>query len=124
MDNNLMIFLVSICLITLLLMYRMVKKKKILFKHALMWCFLDLILLICIFTLPYLRIISDFIGIEKISNMIFLFGFLVLLAICIGLTTNVAEHRLKIIKLSQEQGILENKLRGLEDEYYKKNNNK
>ena len=62
MDNNLMIFLVSICLITLLLMYRMVKKKKILFKHALMWCLLDLILLICIFTLPYLRIISDFIG--------------------------------------------------------------
>ena len=116
MPKNLTIFLVLLCLITLILIFRMVKKKKMLFKHAILWSLLDIILLICIFTIKYLRKIADFIGMEKISNMIFLFGFLVLLAICIALTTLVAEQKNKIITLTQELGILNNKVRRIENE--------
>ena len=116
MPRNLMIFLVAICLITFILIFRMVKKKKMLFKHAILWSLLDILLLICIFIVKYLRIIADFIGMEKISNMIFLFGFLVLLAICIALTTTVEEQKNKIITLTQELGILNNKVRSIEDE--------
>lgn len=120
MSNNLTIFLVILCVITFILLYRMVKKKKILFKHALLWSLLDILLLISIFSIKYLRIIADFIGMEEISNMIFLFGFIILLAICIGLTTIVAEQKNKIIILTQEVGILKNKIEGVHDE---KNNN-
>ena len=115
MSNKLVIFLVSLCLLTFIILFRMVKKKKILFKHALLWSLLDIVLLVSIFGIKYLRIISDFVGIEKISNLIFLFGFLTLLAICIGLTTIVAEQKNKIIVLTQEMGILNNKVRGVED---------
>ncbi len=122
MPNNLKIFLIVLCLLTFVIMYRMVKKKKILFKHALLWCLLDIVLLVCIFILKYLRVISDFVGIEQISNLIFLCGFIILLAICIGLTTIVAEQKNKIIVLTQEMGIINNKVRSIENEKSKKNN--
>lgn len=124
MPRNLTIFLVSLCLITLILIFRMVNKKKMLFKHALLWSLLDIVLLVCIFAIKYLRIIADFIGMEKISNMIFLFGFLVIIAICIELTTVVAEQKNKIIVLTQELGILNNKVRSIEDGKDKATNKK
>lgn len=122
MSNKLVIFLVSLCVITFFILYSMVKKKKILFKHALLWSLLDIILVICIFGIKYLRIISDFVGIEKISNLIFLFGFLVIIAICIGLTTIVAEQKNKIIVLTQEIAIMNNKVRSIENGKNKKSN--
>lgn len=124
MSNNLIIFLVSICIFTIIIMYQMVRKKKILFKHAIMWTILDLILLIAVFSLPLLKEMATLVGIEQVSNMIFLFGFLVLLAICISLTSIVAEQKNKIIVLTQEMGIMNNKLRGLYDNKDQKNNNK
>ena len=50
MNNNLTIFLVCLCLLTIILIFSMVKKKKILFKHALLWSLLDIVLLIAVFT--------------------------------------------------------------------------
>lgn len=122
MPRSLQIFLTILCVLTFIIIYRLVKKKKILFKHAILWSLLDIILIICIYGVKYLRIISDFIGMEKISNMIFLFGFLVLLAICIGLTSVVAEQKNKIIILTQEMGILNNKVRKMENEKNSGNN--
>ena len=116
MTRNLTIFLISLCLLTFIILYRMVKKKKILFKHAIMWSMLDIILIVQVFSTKYLRVIADFIGIEKISNMVFLFGFLVLLAICIGLTTIVSDQRNKINILTQEFAITNNKIRRMSDE--------
>lgn len=116
MPNNLKIFLIVLCFIAFILLYRMLKAKKMLFKHALMWSVLDIILIICVVCVDYLKVISDLIGIEKVSNMIFLFGFIVLLAICIGLTTIVAEQKNKLIILTQEIGILKNKVREIENE--------
>lgn len=124
MTKNLMIFLLALCLITFVIIYRMVKKKKILFKHAIMWSLLDIILIILVFSTKYLRVVADFIGIEKISNMIFLFGFLVLLAICIGLTTIVSDQRNKINILTQELAITNNKIRSINDGKIKTNSKK
>ena len=120
MTNNLKIFLIVLCLFAFIIIYRMVKRKKLLFKHALYWSLLDIILICCVFLTDYLRVISDFIGIEKISNMIFLFGFLVVLAICIALTSIVSEQKEKIIILTQEVGILKHSIEGVKDD--KKNN--
>jgi len=116
MPNNLKIFLLILCFLTFVVLYKMIKKKKIMFKHALFWMFLDFILALCVIFVDYLRSIADLIGIEKISNMIFLFGFLVVIAICIGLTSIVAEQKNKIIILTQEMGILKNKVKELENE--------
>ena len=116
MPNNLKLFLLIICFLTYVIMYKMLKKKKIIFKHALFWSFLNTILVLCVIFVDYLRNIADFIGIEKISNMIFLFGFIVLIAICIALTSIVSEQKNKIIVLTQEMGILKNKVKEIENE--------
>ena len=83
---------------------------------AFYWSILDILLIICVFTTDYLRYISDFIGIEKISNMIFLFGFLVVLAICIALSSIVSEQKQKISALTQEVGILKHGLRSYKND--------
>ena len=85
---------------------------------------MDIILIILVFSTKYLRVVADFIGIEKISNMIFLFGFLVLLAICIGLTTIVSDQRNKINILTQELAITNNKIRSINDGKIKTNSKK
>ena len=116
MPENLKIFLIVLCLFALIIIYQMVRKKKLIFKHAFYWTILDIILIICVFATDYLRYVSDFIGIEKISNMIFLFGFLVVLSICIALSSIVSEQKQKISALTQEVGILKHGLRGLKND--------
>lgn len=116
MPNNLKIFLLIICFFTYIIMYRLLKKKKLIFKHALFWAFLNTILVFCVIFVDSLRNVADFIGIEKVSNMIFLFGFIVLIAICIALTSIVSEQKNKIISLTQEMGILKNKVKEIENE--------
>ena len=120
MPDNLKIFLLILCLLAFVIIFKMVRSKKLIFKHAFYWTILDIILIICVFTTDYLRYVSDFIGIEKISNMIFLFGFLVVLSICIALSSIVSEQKQKISALTQEVGILKHGLRGLKND--KKNN--
>ena len=116
MPKSLSIFLLIICFIFFLEIVKMVRKKKMQFKQALLWFMLDVILTLSIVFVDKLRFLSDFIGIEKISNMIFLFGFLVVLFICILLTAVVSELKNKTIILTQKLGILDNKVRSLENE--------
>ena len=116
MPKSLSIFLLIICFFTFLVIVKMVRKKKMQFKQALLWFILDVILVLSIVFVDKLRFLSDFIGIEKISNMIFLFGFLVVLFICILLTAVVSELKNKTIILTQKLGILDNKVRSLENE--------
>lgn len=120
MSNRLIVFLVSVCVFTLAILFHMVKKRKILYKHALMWGLFDVILLIFIFNVKYLRFLADFIGIEKVSNMIFLFAFFIVIAICIALSSIVSEQKNKIIKLTQEMGLINKMLR---DGYNEDNKN-
>lgn len=122
MSNNLTISLLVICILGFLFILWAVKKKKMLFKHALLWWFLDIVLIILIFIPGILRFIADLMGIETISNMIFLFGFIIILGIILLLTMLVAEQKAQITTLSQEVGILENKVRGLENGNHKKTN--
>lgn len=111
MSLNLTIFLTIICFLFFYYLFRMVKKKKLIYKHALMWGLMDLCLLISIYTIPYLKTISVFLGIEKISNMIFLFGFIIIIILLISLTTTVSEQKNRITTLTQELSILEKKVK-------------
>lgn len=112
MSKRLIIFLMFVCIITFGILFHLVKRKKMLYKHALMWGFFDIILFILIFQVKYLRYVADFLGIEKVSNMIFLFAFFIVIAICLTLTLEVAKQKSKIVKLTQELGIINNKIGG------------
>ena len=116
MPKSLSIFLLVVCFVFLLVIIKMVRKKEMQFKQGLLWFILYFLLTLSIVFVDNLRFLSDFIGIEKISNMIFLFGFLVVLFICILLTAVVSDLKNKTIVLTQKLGILDNKVRSLENE--------
>lgn len=113
MPQELIIFLIVLCLFFLFNIWRLVSKKKILLKHAIFWSFLTVAVIVATLTTKYLKIISDFIGIQEVSNMIFLFGFLVLLVIAFSLTTTVSKQKMSIVTLTQELALTNKKIEEL-----------
>ena len=120
MSLRLTISLIVICLIFIAYVYKYLKKNRISYKNAFLWFLLILAMGISIFSLDLLRVFADFLGIEEISNLIFLIGFVVLLLICIYLTTVVSILKDRITGLTQNMGILDKRIRDLEDENNKK----
>ena len=72
--------------------------------------------MIATLTTKYLKIVSDFVGIQEVSNMIFLFGFLVLLVISFSLTTTVSKQKMSIVKLTQELALTNKRIEELKHE--------
>ena len=116
MPQELIIFLIVLCLFFLFNIWRIVNKKRILLKHAIFWSFLTIAVMIATLTTKYLKIVSDFVGIQEVSNMIFLFGFLVLLVISFSLTTTVSKQKMSIVKLTQELALTNKRIEELKHE--------
>ena len=116
MPQELIIFLIVLCLFFLFNSWRLVNKKRILLKHAIFWSFLTIAVMIATLTTKYLKIVSDFVGIQEVSNMIFLFGFLVLLVISFSLTTTVSKQKMSIVKLTQELALTNKRIEELKHE--------
>ncbi len=116
MPQELIIFLIVLCLFFLFNIWRLVNKKRILLKHAIFWSFLTIAVMIATLTTKYLKIVSDFVGIQEVSNMIFLFGFLVLLVISFSLTTTVSKQKMSIVKLTQELALTNKRIEELKHE--------
>lgn len=110
MSNNLTIFLLFVTLSFLVIVYKYVVKRKLLLKYALLWIMFSLILLISIIFPTLLVDISNFIGIEVTSNMVFLIGFLILLFISFMLTSIVSRQKTELVNLAQEISILKKRV--------------
>lgn len=113
MPQELIIFLLVLCAFFLFNIWRLVSKKKILLKHAISWSFLTIVVMVATLTTDYLKIISDFVGIQEVSNMIFLFGFLVLLVVSFSLTTTVSKQKMSIVQLTQELALTNKRIEAL-----------
>ena len=106
MNLRLKLFLLVVCFILIVYIYRNIAKKKFDFKYALHW-FITIVFLmiICLFD-EILIPIKDFLGFEVLSNMIFLVGFICLGLIILSLSMKVSMQNDKIVKLTQEVAIL------------------
>lgn len=124
MPNNLIIFLIALGFVSIFLIYTMVKKKKMMLKHAIFWTFLIVLVMIATLLTKQLKTIATFIGIEEVSNMIFLGGFLVLLAITLILTSTVSSQKIAITKLIQEIALTNKRIGEIKNDSNKKSNNK
>lgn len=115
MSVRLKIFLVLLIFAFISYIVLRVKKNKLNLKYSLLWLFASLFLLLCVFSEGLLGSIAAFIGIETVSNMIFLFGLVLLMGLTFALTNIVSMQKKKITSLVQEVGILKNELRGKND---------
>ncbi len=120
MPKELILFLLFLCLFFLGNIWRLASKKKILLKHALLWSLLTILVMIATLTTKYLKVLSDFVGIEEVSNMIFLFGFLVLLVITFLLTTTVSKQKIAISILTQEVALSNKRIEELTHDQHSK----
>ena len=111
MNINLIVFLVSFCIVFGIYIFINIFKRKIALQHSLMW-FIYVLLMVCSLLFPTGALfLTKILGFELLSNMIFFFGFAILIAICFNLTKIISKEKDKIVTLTQELAILKKELR-------------
>lgn len=110
MSLKLKVLLILIIVLLLLYVFKSVKNNKISVKYALIWIIADIAVIFCILLVEPLLKVSNFIGIKTVSNMLFFLGFIFLLILCFNQSTQISIQNKKIIKLTQELGILKNQI--------------
>ena len=113
MNIKLQIIIGIIIVGMLLLVANMVRKKKIDLRYALSWMCLAIVLLILDIFPQIMEWAADVIGIETPSNMLFFFGFLLLVIIIYSLTASVSRLSNKTKRLTQELALLREELERL-----------
>jgi hypothetical protein len=111
MDIRLAIELILCNVILMIIVYHNVKRKKILLKYALIWFLASIIMIFCALTPNLMHTLASFLGIETVSNMIFLFTIGINLIITFILTTIVSNQKNKITGLVEEIGIIKEQLK-------------
>lgn len=107
---KLKLILIIIMILLLLYLFKSIKKNIISVKYALIWVVADIVVIICILFVEPLFRVANFVGIETVANMMFFLGFIFLLILCFNLSTQISIQNKKIITLTQELGILKNKI--------------
>ena len=106
MSVSLKIFLLLLLLILLLLIVRTIKIKKLSMRYGSFWIFLVIIMGIIVLFPEILFKLSNILGFEVTSNMMFLLGFFFLFYINFILTISISSQNNKIKLLVQELSIL------------------
>ena len=110
MNTNLIIFLIGFCLVFGIYIFVNIFKRKISLQHSLMW-FIYVILMVVSLAFPGITEgLSSMLGFEVASNMIFFFGFAILIVICFNMTKLISKEKEKVVILTQELAILKHEL--------------
>lgn len=116
MPINLRIFLLLVLFLFIILILHTINKKRLLLKYSLLWLTSAFFMIISILFPQILSLLCNLLGIELISNLVFLIGFLILLVLTFVLTIIVSEQKRKIILLIQEMSILKKELREIKND--------
>ena len=111
MSLKLKIILISIMIIFLIYVFKSIKDNKISVKYAIIWIIADIAIIFCVLLIAPLLKFSNLIGIKNVSNLMFFLGFVFLLILCFNFSKHISLQNKKIINLTQELGILKNKLK-------------
>lgn len=110
METNLILLLIGFCVIFGIYILVNIFKRKISLQHSLMW-FVFVILMVLSLAFPGITEgLSEFLGFEVESNMIFFFGFAILIVICFNMTKIISKEKEKVVILTQEIAILKHEL--------------
>jgi len=112
MPMRLELFLTLLSIVFMIFIISRVKSKKLSLNYSLLWLFFGLVMIVCACSEPLLSHLANLLGIKEVSNMIFLFGFVLLITLTFSLTMIVSLQNKKITSLVQEVGILKKDLRG------------
>lgn len=111
MSVTLEISLIVLLIFQLFLIINRVKRKKMTMKYASFWIFLIILMSIIVIFPSIVFKLSELMGFEKTSNMIFLLGFFFLFYVSFIITTTISIQNEKIKSLIQEISILKESVR-------------
>lgn len=106
MSITLKLSLIALLILQLILIVNRVKRKKMTMKYASFWIFLLIIMSIIVIFPEIVFKLSNLMGFEKTSNMIFLLGFFFLFYVSFIITTSISIQNEKIKLLTQEISLL------------------
>lgn len=118
MKTSLIVFLCILVFLFLILIFSTIRKKQMLLKYSLLWIIFSILMLLSVLMPGAVEKISSFLGFEVASNMVFLVGLILLLLITFALTSIISGQRLKTVTLTQEMGIIDKKVREIDEKDY------
>ena len=124
MPKNLIILVVLSALLFLVYVLRNIKYQKLTIRNGIIWLVLILGIIIVVFCYSFFFFFSNALGIENLSSMSFYIGFLFLIFVCFNITKTISVQNQKIIKLTQELGILKNEVKQYEAKQKRNSKNK
>ena len=111
MEINLIIFLICFCIVFGIYVLINIFKRKISLQHSLMWFVYAILMVLCLVFPGITELLTKLLGFEVVSNMVFFFGFVILIVICFNMTKLISKEKEKVIILTQELAILKHELR-------------
>ena len=111
MSTNLIILLLSFCILFGIYIFINIFKRKISLQQSLMWFSYVILMIIALVSPTVDNYLAKILGFEVTSNMIFFFCFVILIIICFNLTKIISKEKEKVIMLAQELAILKKELK-------------
>lgn len=115
MTLQLRVWLIVGILFFLAMIVVMIRKNKLNLKYALIWLLTAFVLIIITAFPGIVNLIANALGIYSVVNSVFVFEGLFVLLIILSLTSIVSLQTNRIRNLTQEQAMLEKRLRDLEN---------
>ncbi|MBE6140751.1 MAG: DUF2304 domain-containing protein [Firmicutes bacterium] len=115
LNIRLIILMFFLCFIFGLNIIYYIFKRKLSLQYSLMWFLYMTIMLIVLISSYSLKYIAHFFGFKLISNMIFFFGFIILIYIAFTLTIIISKQKEMISKLIQEVACLKKEIEDKND---------
>lgn len=120
MGIKLQLFLIIFSLIFGLFVYIQISRKKLNLEYSIMWFLFAILMIISALFPGIISFLCNLVGIKEESNMVFLFGFIILIFIVLHLTEIISKQNNKITTLVQELSILK---KGVKENDKNKRNN-
>ncbi len=99
--------------------FNLLKNKSLNLKYSLSWIFSGVAMLIIAVFPGVMDVIANILGIASVVNAVFLIILFFLIMIVMSLTSIVSKQNEKIIRLIQNAGLLEERVRKLEEQVEK-----
>ncbi|MBE5912927.1 MAG: DUF2304 domain-containing protein [Pseudobutyrivibrio ruminis] len=100
--TRLKIFIFIVLVIALLGILKFIQKKELQLKYALIWIFVDILMIIAVLIPGFLMHLANLLGVYSVTNMLFFLGIMFTLAIIFSLTVALSRASERVRKLSQQ----------------------
>ncbi len=113
--DKLQIVLIIGVLFYLLVIFMLLKKKRLNIRYSLLWLAGALVMLVFA-CFPYLaKVLRALVGVEVVSNLIFMLLIIFMMFLILSLTVTVSDQAERLKRLTQANALLEKRVRRLEN---------